>query len=120
VPAYRGQLQQVFLNLVNNAVDAMRGITDRESVLRIASRFSATSGVGLIVSDTGTGIAVDAVERIFDAFYTTKPNGMGMGLAICRAIVEAHGGTLTVSPEVPFGSAFRFSLPGVGIATATP
>ena len=118
VPAYRGQLQQVILNLMNNAADAMRGITDREPVLRITSRFSDPSGVELIVSDTGTGIDPKFVERIFDAFYTTKPNGMGMGLAICRSIVEAHGGTLSVSSEVPHGSAFRLSLPGTG-TTAT-
>src|SRR5262245_20898121 len=116
VPAYRGQLQQVILNLMNNAADAMRGITDREAVLRITSRFSDSNGVELIVSDTGTGIDPKYVERIFDAFYTTKPNGMGMGLAICRSIVEAHGGTLSVSSGVPYGSAFRLSLPGTGTA----
>ena len=116
VAAYRGQMQQVILNLVNNAVDAMRGITDREAVLRMTSRVSDSNGVELIVSDTGAGIDPQHIERIFDAFYTTKPNGMGMGLAICRSIVEAHGGTLSVSPEVPYGSAFRFSLPGTGMA----
>ena len=116
VPAHRAQMQQVILNLANNAIDAMRGITDREAVLRMTSRFSDSNGVELIVSDTGTGIDPQQVERIFDAFYTTKPNGMGMGLAICRSIVEAHGGTLSVSPEMPYGSAFRFSLPGTGIA----
>jgi len=118
VPAHRGQMQQVILNLVNNAVDAMRGITDREAVLRMTSRFSDSNGIELIVSDTGTGIDPQHLERIFDAFYTTKPNGMGMGLAICRSIVEAHGGTLSVSPEVPYGSAFRFSLPGREMAVA--
>jgi signal transduction histidine kinase len=116
VPAYRGQLQQVILNLENNAADAMRGITDREAVLRITSRSSDSNGVELIVSDTGTGIDAKSVERVFDAFYTTKPNGMGMGLAICRTIVEAHGGTLSVSPNVPHGSAFRLSLPGTETA----
>jgi signal transduction histidine kinase len=114
VPAHRAQMQQVMLNLVSNAVDAMRGITDREAVLRMTSRCSDSNGVELIVSDTGTGIDSSSAERIFDAFYTTKPNGMGMGLAICRSIVEAHGGTLSVSPEVPHGSAFRCSLPGAG------
>jgi signal transduction histidine kinase len=82
----------------------------------MTSRFSDSNGVELIVSDTGSGIDPQHVERIFDAFYTTKPNGMGMGLAICRSIVEAHGGTLSVSREMPYGSAFRFSLPGTGIA----
>jgi len=117
VPAHRGQMQQVILNLVNNAVDAMRGITDREAVLRMTSRLSDSNEVELIVSDTGTGIDPRDVERIFEAFYTTKPNGMGMGLAICRSIVEAHGGTLSVSREIPYGSEFRFSLPGTGIVT---
>ena len=112
VSAYRSQLQQVFLNLLNNAADAMRGITDRDAVLTIASRYSDASGVELIVSDTGKGIEPKDVERIFDAFYTTKPNGMGMGLAICRSIVEAHGGTLSVSANVPHGSVFRFNVPG--------
>ena len=116
VPAHRVQMQQVILNLVNNAVDAMRGITDREAVLRMTSRCSDSNGVELIVSDTGAGIDPQHIERIFDAFYTTRPHGMGMGLAICRSIVEAHGGTLSVSPEVPYGSAFRFSLPGKAMA----
>jgi len=116
VPAYRGQLQQVILNLMNNAADAMRGIADREAVLRITSRSSDSNGVELIVSDTGTGIDAKSAERVFDAFYTTKPNGMGMGLAICRTIIEAHGGILSVSPNLPDGSAFRLSLPGTGAA----
>lgn len=121
VAAYRGQLQQVILNLVNNAADAMRGITDRDAVLRITSSFSDARGVELTVSDTGTGIDPKDVDRIFDAFYTTKPNGMGMGLALCRSIVEAHGGTLSVSPGVPYGSVFRFNLPGTATAaTAAP
>lgn len=118
VPAHRAQLQQVILNLANNAVDAMRGITGREAILRVTSRRSDSNRVELTVSDTGTGIDPKYFERIFDAFYTTKPNGMGMGLAICRSIVEAHGGTLSVSPEVPYGSAFRLSLPGTGMAAA--
>ena len=120
VAAYRGQLQQVVLNLVHNAADAMRGITDRDSVLRITTSFSDGSGVELSVSDTGTGIDPEDVERIFDTFYTTKPNGMGMGLAICRSIVEAHGGTLSVSPQRPYGSVFRFNLPGTATAATAP
>ena len=111
VAAYRGQLQQVLLNLLHNAADAMRGMTNRDAVLRIASSLSDARGIEVIVSDTGTGIDAKHVERIFDAFYTTKPNGMGMGLAICRSIVEAHGGTLSVSPGTPYGSVFRFNLP---------
>jgi signal transduction histidine kinase len=118
VAAYRGQLQQVILNLVNNAADAMRGITDRDAVLRITSRFSDAHGVELTVSDTGTGIDPKDADRIFDAFYTTKPNGMGMGLALCRSIVEAHGGALSVSAQRPYGSVFGFNLPGTATAAA--
>jgi signal transduction histidine kinase len=117
VLAYRGQLQQVFLNLLNNAADAMRGLSDRDAVLSITSRFSNAKGVELTISDTGMGIDPSHTERIFDAFYTTKPNGMGMGLAICRSIIEAHGGTLSVSPKLPFGSMFRFNLPGTAPGT---
>lgn len=120
VAASRGQLQQVILNLLNNAADAMRGITDREAVLRVASSASDANGVELIVSDTGTGVDPGHAERIFDAFYTTKPNGMGMGLAICRSIIEAHGGTLSVSAGVPYGSVFRFNLPGTATAATAP
>jgi signal transduction histidine kinase len=112
VPAHRAQVQQVILNLVNNALDAMRGVSDREAVLGIASGRSASNGVELVVSDNGSGIDQGNVERIFDAFFTTKPNGMGMGLAICRTIIEAHGGTLAVFAQQPHGSAFRLSLPG--------
>jgi signal transduction histidine kinase len=111
VSAYRGQLQQVILNLLNNAVDAMRGVTDRDVLLRITSRVSDANGVELMVADTGRGIEPEHVERIFDAFYTTKTDGMGMGLAICRSIVEANGGVLSVSHNAPYGSIFRFNLP---------
>jgi signal transduction histidine kinase len=114
VHAYRGQLQQVIMNLVHNAADSMRGITDREAVLRFTSRLSDSNGVELIVSDTGTGVDPKNAERIFDPFFTTKPNGMGMGLAICRSIIESHGGTLSLSHALPHGSAFRLSLPSAG------
>jgi signal transduction histidine kinase len=114
VPAHRAQMQQVILNLVNNAVDAMRGIGDRDAVLRMTSRRSDSNGIELVVSDTGSRVDPSCIDRIFDAFYSTKANGMGMGLAICRTIVEAHGGTLSVSAQVPYGSAFRFNLPGTG------
>ena len=116
VAAHRGQVQQVILNLLRNAADAMRGI-DREAVLRITSSVADADGVELVVSDTGRGIDPSDIDRVFDAFYTTKPNGMGMGLAICRTIVEAHGGTLAVSPKVPYGTVFRFNLSGNATAS---
>jgi PAS domain S-box-containing protein len=112
IPAHRVQLQQVLLNIVSNAVDAMRAISDRSRVLRIKSRPVESDGVEVTVEDSGTGIDPESVDRIFDAFFTTKPNGMGMGLAICRSIVEAHGGALSVSANGPNGSTFRIVLPG--------
>jgi PAS domain S-box-containing protein len=108
---HRGQLQQVIANLLNNAADAMRDVGDRPRELRIASAPDAAGRVAISVADSGTGIAPGDSERIFDAFFTTKDSGMGMGLAICRSIVEAHGGTLSVSPRAPHGSVFRMVLP---------
>ena len=110
ISAHRGQLQQVVLNVVTNAADAMRN-TDPARVLRIESKPFQSDGVEVTVEDSGTGIEPENINRIFDAFFTTKANGMGMGLAICRLIVEAHGGTLSVAPAVPHGSVFRVVLP---------
>ena len=113
IPAHRGQLQQVLLNIVTNAAESMRNIDDRARILRVWSKPFDSAGVALLIQDSGTGIDPEHAERIFDAFFTTKTNGMGMGLAICRSIVEAHGGTLSVSPGVPYGSVFHIVLPGV-------
>jgi signal transduction histidine kinase len=109
--AHRGQLQQVILNIVDNAKDAMLTVIDRTRVLRMKSRPVGPNSVEVTVEDSGTGIQPKDIERIFEAFFTTKANGMGMGLALCRSIVEAHGGSLSVSPVVPHGSAFRVVLP---------
>jgi signal transduction histidine kinase len=109
--ASKGQLQQVMLNLITNAVEAMRPITDRARVLRVSSRFVGGQSVLIDVADTGTGIEPKNVDGLFDAFFTTKPHGTGMGLAICRSIVEAHGGRLSVAPNEPHGAVFRFMLP---------
>jgi signal transduction histidine kinase len=111
ISAHKGQLQQVVLNLVTNAADAMRSSTDRPRVLWISSEASKSNSVTVSVQDTGTGIDPNDLNRIFDAFFTTKVNGMGIGLAICRSIVEAHGGTLSVSAAVPHGSVFHVVLP---------
>ena len=113
ISAHRGQLQQVVLNIVTNAADSMRSIDDRERLLRVRSRPFDLSGVALSVQDSGTGIAPENMDRIFDAFFSTKRDGMGMGLAICRSIVEAHGGNLSVSAGVPHGSVFHIVLPGI-------
>jgi len=101
------------LNIVTNAAESMRNIDDRARILLIRSKPFDSAGVALLVQDSGTGIDPEHAERIFDTFFTTKTNGMGMGLAICRSIVEAHGGTLSVSPGVPYGSVFHIVLPGV-------
>src|SRR5262249_5401898 len=112
ISGHRGQLQQVVLNLVTNAAEAMRTVTER--VLRVASKPFNANGLVVMVEDSGTGIQQKDIDRIFDAFFTTKANGMGMGLAICRMVVEAHGGTLSASPVAPHGTAFRITLPGAG------
>ena len=111
IDGHKGQLQQVVLNIVTNAIDAMRSVADRERVLKVKSALSPPDHVELSIEDTGTGIHPDDMERIFDTFFTTKSTGMGMGLAICRSIVEAHGGTLSVYAREPHGSVFRIVLP---------
>jgi len=113
VSAHRGQLQQVVLNIITNAAEAMRTVDDRARVLRVRSRPFDSNGVAVSVQDSGAGIDPKNIDHVFDAFFTTKANGMGMGLAICRSIVEAHGGNLSVSPGVPHGSVFHIVLPGI-------
>jgi signal transduction histidine kinase len=105
------QLQQVILNLVMNAIDAMAPVTDRRRVLSIRSQHCDGGGAIVTVQDCGSGIEPENAERIFQPFFTTKLGGMGMGLSISRSIVEAHGGRLWASPAPPSGTAFYFSLP---------
>jgi PAS domain S-box-containing protein len=105
------QLQQVVLNIVSNAIDAMRPVTDRARVLAVKSA-SKSDDIVVTIEDTGMGVEAQYVDRVFEPFFTTKANGMGMGLAICRSIVEAHGGRLSMSPGVAHGSAFHVHLPG--------
>jgi len=112
VSARRGQVQQVILNLLTNAADAMRAVADRKRVLRVTSEAAEAGGIAVSVQDSGIGIAANDASRIFDAFYTTKSHGMGMGLAICKSIVEAHGGRLSVAAPGSEGAIFRFVLPG--------
>jgi PAS domain S-box-containing protein len=111
VLATKTQLQQVLLNLVKNAIDAMRSVTNRERVLIVKSEIGKSGDVLITVEDSGTGIDPANVDRVFEAFFTTKAQGMGMGLSICRSIVESHGGLLSVSPRIPNGSSFCVMLP---------
>jgi PAS domain S-box-containing protein len=107
----RIQLQQVLLNLIINAVEAMRGISESARELWISTEKDATGGVRVAVRDTGPGVDPQSGGRLFEAFYTTKPSGMGMGLSICRAIIEAHGGRIWATANEPRGAVFQFTLP---------
>src|SRR5262249_40236964 len=111
VPANEVQLRQVMVNLITNAVDAMSTVTNRARVLRIKTEGHKLDGVLITVEDTGTGIELQNLDRVFDVFFTTKSHGMGMGLSICRSIVESHDGHLSVAPAQPHGSIFHVSLP---------
>jgi signal transduction histidine kinase len=108
------QLQQVVLNLITNAADAMQSVRDRARLLQVKSATHEPDGILIVVADAGTGIDWENRERIFDPFFTTKSNGMGLGLSICRSIVETHGGRLWASPGTPHGSVFQVVLPSGG------
>ena len=113
LPSVQGdwvQLQQVLLNLIINAIEAMRDIGEKERELLISSR-NEPDGVSVEARDSGPGFAPAALERVFEAFYTTKPGGLGLGLSICRSIIEAHNGQLWASPNVPRGAIVRFIAP---------
>jgi signal transduction histidine kinase len=111
----RVQLQQVLLNLVVNAIEAMSAVQGRERLLTIASARSGSADAVLVeIRDCGTGLDTADVEHVFKAFYTTKPDGIGIGLSISRSIVEAHGGRLWASPNEPHGAVFQLSLPVAG------
>lgn len=105
------QIQQVVLNLLRNSIDALSEKKGHARILQVAIQTDATSSVRLSVEDTGRGISAADQERIFDAFFTTKPNGMGLGLAICRTIIERHAGKLDLLKSSPRGSIFEISLP---------
>jgi len=114
VPGDRVQLQQIILNLILNAVEAMSEVADRPHTLAAASGATDSHAVLVEVRDSGPGLDAVNIDRLFDSFYTTKPNGMGMGLAISRSIVEAHGGRLWAMPNEPHGAVFCFTLPTEG------
>ena len=105
----RIQLQQVVINLAINGIEAMAPVTDRPRELEIRTSLDAEQIVAA-VKDCGAGFAVKNAERLFDAFYTTKSGGMGMGLSICRSIIAAHGGRLSASANAGPGATFQFTL----------
>ena len=109
-PGDRVQLRQVVLNLILNALDAMRGIHDRPRELLISTR-SESSRIEVAVTDSGVGLEPQTLKKVFEAFYTTKGDGMGMGLSISQSIVESHGGKIWAEPNVMAGATFRFTLP---------
>ena len=107
----RVQLQQVILNLMVNGMDAMAPVTDRPHELVVRSQLDDSGQVLVAVQDSGIGIDPENVNKLFNAFFTTKPSGMGMGLSICRSIIEDHGGTLWASRNAGPGATFQFTLP---------
>ena len=107
----RVQLQQVMLNLIINAIQAMSGLAAGVRELRITTENTDSEGVRLAVRDSGPGLSSENFQRLFEPFYTTKPNGMGMGLSICRSIIEAHGGRLWATRCEPRGALFQFTIP---------
>jgi signal transduction histidine kinase len=114
VVAHKGQLQEVMMNLVQNAVEAMDSVGDGRRILGIRTGLDADKAIVVTVEDTGPGLDPDKADGIFDAFVSTKPDGMGLGLAICQRIVERHGGQLSAAPVNPRGASFRIVLPRAG------
>jgi two-component system, LuxR family, sensor kinase FixL len=113
VLADRVQLQQVLLNLVMNGIEAMAAVTNRPRFLGVQSRVDEFGDVLVAVSDSGTGFGLE-LDRVFNPFFTTKADGMGMGLSISRSLVESHGGRLWATPNSPHGAVFSFTLPATG------
>jgi PAS domain S-box-containing protein len=107
----RVQLQQVIINLIINAIEAMGGVGKGSRALLISTAQEASGSVRVSVQDSGPGLDVEGLDRLFDAFYTTKPAGMGMGLSICRSIIEAHEGQIWASRNVGPGATFQFTVP---------
>src|SRR5271157_4242157 len=107
---HNGQLQEVIINLIQNAVDAMDSTDTDRRVLQVRTEHNGDA-ISVEIEDTGPGIDPKKSDNIFDAFFTTKPHGMGLGLAICRMIIERHDGKLSVSSADPHGTIFRIKLP---------
>ncbi|HEY4031583.1 MAG TPA: ATP-binding protein [Caulobacteraceae bacterium] len=104
------QIQQVLVNLITNAIDAMKPVAGRRRLLRLEAGCADDGDLLISVADTGVGIAPDQVQQVFEHLFTTKPDGVGLGLPICKSIVEAHGGRIEVSANAPYGAVFSFTL----------
>ncbi|MFK8252470.1 ATP-binding protein [Ancylobacter terrae] len=113
------QLHQVLCNLIENGIDAIRSAGDRHRLLVVTTTRGPAGDIEVSVADSGTGVAAEVAERIFDPFVSTKSGGMGMGLMFCRTIVEAHGGRISMAPNRPRGAVFQFSLPPAMFQSAT-
>ena len=111
IVGHRGQLQEVLLNLIQNAIDAMRTITDRSRLLRVGTKLHGTKAVVISVEDSGPGIEPNKMSSVFDAFVTTKATGMGLGLALSQMIIEQHGGQIVVMPSTNPGAHFQITVP---------
>jgi C4-dicarboxylate-specific signal transduction histidine kinase len=121
LPPIRGdriQLQQIVLNLIMNAVEAMIDASEGSRDLLISTEEDISNGVLVAVRDSGPGLNPESLERLFDPFYTTKAGGMGMGLSICRSIIEAHGGRVWATANVPQGATFHFTVPDHGVTAS--
>jgi C4-dicarboxylate-specific signal transduction histidine kinase len=114
----RVQLQQVMLNLIINAIQAMSGPAEGVHELRISTENTESEGVRVAVRDSGPGLSAENLQRLFEPFYTTKPDGMGMGLSICRSIIEDHRGRLWASRIEPQGALFQFTIPATRPVTS--
>jgi len=111
ISGHKRQLQQVISNLVQNAIEAMDNTTDRDRLLRVRTGLHNRDAIIVAVEDSGPGVDPKQLGSIFDAFFTTKSHGVGLGLAICRMIVERHGGQLTAASDGNNGARFQFVLP---------
>jgi signal transduction histidine kinase len=107
----RIQLQQVIINLVMNGIEAMQSVTNRPRELVICTHQEEPQEVFVSVTDHGVGISTEIADRLFDAFFTTKSSGMGMGLSICRSIIETHSGRIWATANLPHGATFQFTVP---------
>jgi len=116
IVAHNGQMREVILNLIQNAIDAMKAVSDRRRVLEIRTGHYGNGAIVISVEDTGSGIEPEKIKRIFDPFVSTKAKGRGLGLAICKSIVERHHGELSVSRKIEGGARFQLILPVKPIA----
>jgi signal transduction histidine kinase len=115
VAGHRGQLQQVISNLIQNAIEAMAAVKNRDRILRLKTELQNRDAIIVSVEDSGPGFDQKQLHRMFDAFVTTKMDGIGLGLAICNMIVERHGGQLTALSDGKNGARFQFALPIVSV-----